>query len=139
MKGINRSAKLPGHQSLQWTASSTLIQTLSRLEGSKVTCTVVNSLRDLSKKNWTLMASRGQQSADQLPLFLLCAGGLHATGTEHAALVSKERILRDRNSQLSLPGKDFKSVLEILAILNREEEAAKSRERKVGLPAQTSP
>ena len=46
---------------------------------------------------------------------------------ETVPLVCKERILRDRNSQLSIPGKSFKAVVDILGIIRREEEAAKQR------------
>ena len=38
-----------------------------------------------------------------------------------APVIGKERLLRDRNSQLSVPAKSFKDVLELLHVAQREQ------------------
>ena len=41
--------------------------------------------------------------------------------TPSAPVIGKERLLRDRNSQLSVPAKSFKDVLELLHVVQREQ------------------
>ena len=46
--------------------------------------------------------------------------------TTSAPVIGKERLLRDRNSQLSLPAKSFKDVLELLRVAQVEQAKWKS-------------
>ena len=51
-----------------------------------------------------------------------------------APLVGKERQLRDRNSQLSIPNKSFKQVLELLHMAQREHASWRNAAKAKAVP-----